>query len=354
MQRKKLVVLLGSICLLFVLGTVPFMVACAAPAPAPAPAPKPTPAPVPAPTPEPKAEPIVLRAITYQIPGLATTGFEIYMERLNQAAKGELVIEWVSGPEAIPARDQPDAVARGAMDFTMVPSSYYLPLVPEASLLAYSKLLPWEEREVGFHDLLVRLHKEAGLYYLGRADWGILQNFWTNTRVETPYDLAGQVLRVGKTVRPLCTALGVNWVSIPMPDTYAAVDRGLVEGYVLPVQSSVDLALYEVVKYGIRPGLYTRNEAFLINLDIWNRIPKHLQDLMNETQIEVEPDIVDAYRDVNEKAWKIMIDNGVEPIDFSPADAKWFLDLAEKAGWADLGPKMKPENLRLIKEMLSK
>lgn len=274
------------------------------------------------------------------------------MEKVNKAAKGELVIDWVGGPEAIPAQDQAEAVVRGVTDFCLTPTSYYLSLLPEAQYLTFSRLLPWEEREIGFYDLLDKLHKEVGLYFLGRDAWGVLFHIWTNTKVETPYDLAGQVLRVGRTPRAFATALGIKWVSLPMADIYSALDRGLVEGYTLPAESSADHRLYEVVKYGTRPGWWNRNEVLLINLDSWNGIPKHLQDLMNKTMIEVEREIVDFWIGGHEKAWQTMMDNGVEPIDFSPADAKWFLDLADKVAWSDLGAKCKPENVRLIEGML--
>ena len=89
-----------------------------------------------------------------------------------------------------------------------------------------------------------------------------------------------------------------------------------------------------------------------MNLDSWNRIPKHLQDLMNKTMIEVEREIVDFWAGGHEKAWQTMMDNGVEPIDFSPADAKWFLDLADKVAWADQAKKSRPEYVRLIEDML--
>ena len=77
MEKKKSLVLLGSICLVLVLAALPFMAACAKPAPAPAPAPAPT-------------EPIVLKAVAFHTPGVTTWGFDQYLERVNEAAKGEL------------------------------------------------------------------------------------------------------------------------------------------------------------------------------------------------------------------------------------------------------------------------
>jgi TRAP-type C4-dicarboxylate transport system substrate-binding protein len=298
------------------------------------------------------AKTIELKAVTFQVPGVSTKGFEMYMERLNKAAKGELVIKWVGGPEAIPAHEQPEAVVRGVMDFAVTPTGYYLSMLPEATFTLFSELPPWEERNVGFHDLMVKLHKEVGVYYIGRNDWGTLFHIFTNTKIQRPADLKGLVMRAGKTNRAFAQKLGIKWISLPMADIYSALDRGLITGYILPVESSADHRLYEVVKYGVRPGFWNRDEVFLINLDTWNKIPKHLQELMNKVQMDIEPDIVEYYRSAHEDAWKTMEKNGMETIQFSPEDSKWFLNMANEIGWNDLASKSKPENVALIEKML--
>jgi TRAP-type C4-dicarboxylate transport system substrate-binding protein len=298
------------------------------------------------------AKPIVLKAVTFQTPGVTTEGFDIFMKRVNKAAKGELVIKWVGGPEAIPARDQPEAVVRGVIDFIATPTGYYLSMLPEATFTLFSKLLPREERKVGFHDFMVKLHKQVGVYYLGRMDWGTLFHIFTNTKVERPADLKGMIIRVGKTPRAFATKLGIKWISLPMRDVYSALDRKLITGYILPVESSADHRLYEVVKYGIQPGFWNRDEVFLVNMKRWNSLPKHLQDLMNRIKIETESDMVEFYSKAYKDSWKIMEKNGVEAVKFSPEDAKQFLDLANEIGWSSLAAKSKPENVAVIEKML--
>ncbi len=72
MKRGKLLVLVGSMCLVLVLALLPFMAACAQPAPAPAPAPAPkittvpapVPKPAPAPAPKPEHERVMIRLLT--------------------------------------------------------------------------------------------------------------------------------------------------------------------------------------------------------------------------------------------------------------------------------------------------
>ncbi len=90
MKRKGLLTLLGGICLVTVLAVLPFLGACAQPAPAP----------TPAPAPPPKPEPITLKALTF-LPGKLPTvaDFPEFAKRVNERAKGELVIDHLGGPD---------------------------------------------------------------------------------------------------------------------------------------------------------------------------------------------------------------------------------------------------------------
>jgi len=274
------------------------------------------------------------------------------MNKLNEAAKGELIIEWVGGPEAIPAHDQPEACRSGVVDFANVPPGYYKSQLPEASATFFSRLYPWEERDVGYFDFLVELHEEAGWRYIGNAAWATMYYAWTNFEAKTPEDLSGHLIRSGKTSLAFCEAIGIKPVTMPISDVYSGLDRGIIEGYLLGPTSTQDQKLYEVVKYGIKPGFYTDRGGFLMNLDSWNRLPKHLQDLMNETQIAVDKEIVDAYNAARENIWEGLEDKGIVIIEFSPADAERYLDMAYEAGWAGATANMKPENIAKIENLL--
>ena len=303
---------------------------------------------------EAKSKPIVLKAVTFQRAGIGTTGFEIFMNKLNEAAKGELVIKWTGGPAAIPAHDQPEALRRGVVDFAFTPPGYYKSQLPEASATFFSRLTPWEERKIGYFDLLVDLHEKAGWRYIGNAAWGTMYHTWTTFKVKKPEDLAGHLIRSGRTSLAFCKALGIKPVTMPISDVYSGLDRGIIEGYMLGPSPTEDLKLYEVVKYAIKPGFYSNRSGFLMNLDSWNRLPKHLQELIKQTQIGVDRQIVDTYNEVLEKAWNGLVDRGIEVIEFSPDDAKRFADMAYESGWKAAAKNMDPKTVEKIEKMLFK
>lgn len=299
-------------------------------------------------------KPIVLKAVTFQRAGIATTGFEMFMNKLNEAAKGELVLKWTGGPAAIPAHDQPEALRRGVVDFAFTPPGYYKSQLPEASATFFSRLYPWEERANGYYDLMVALHEKAGWRYIGNAAWGDMYNTWITFKVEKPDDLAGHLIRSGRTSLAFCKALGIKPVTMPIADVYSGLDRGIIEGYMLGPSPTEDLKLYEVIKYVIKHGFYANRSGFLMNLDSYNRLPKHLQDLINQVQIDLDRPIVDTYNKVLAKAWDDLMEKGITPIEFSPADEQRFLDLAYETGWKGASKNMAPENREKIEKMLFK
>ena len=208
-----------------------------------------------------------------------------------EQAKGELIIDYIGGPEVIASREQYEAARVGVVDMAFTPTQHYISLVPEANILPISHLMPWEEREVGIHDLMVEVHKKINLYYLGRTIFGEPWTsffFWTNVRVETPYDLAGQKFRALSLYLPFMQELGISPVTMSLGDIYTAMDRGLVDGWAATPGTGLRFHLDEVTKYVIAHGFYQSNATVKMNLDTWNSLPKHLQDLMIKVQIEAE------------------------------------------------------------------
>ena len=301
-----------------------------------------------------EAKPIVLKAVTFQSAGTATLGFEMYMKRLNEAAKGELVMDWTGGPEAIPAHDQPEAVRRGVVDFAFTPPGYYKSQLPEASATFFSRLFPWEERANGYYDLLVELHEKAGWRYIGNASWGPMYFTWTNFEVKKPEDLVGHLIRSGRTSLAFCKALGVKPVTMPIADVYSGLDRGIIEGFMLGPTPVNDLKLHEVVKYVVKHGFYTNRTGFVMNLDRWNRLPKHLQDVIIQTQIDVDKPLVDGYNALLDKAWQDVQSKGIVINEFSPEDAERYVSLAVEVGWKAAAKNMDLKNVAKIEKLLFK
>jgi TRAP-type transport system periplasmic protein len=300
------------------------------------------------------AKVIEIRAATFESPGEATKAFDRFIKKVHEKAGDKIKIKSIGGPEAVPPRDQPEAARRGSVDFVFVPSSYYTTMVPEATSLAYSRLTPLEEKKVGYFDFLSQLHEQAGLHYIGRTIWGTLFNIWLNAKIERPQELDKKMLRVGKSPTDFMKALGAIPVSLPIGDIFSAMERGMVNGFVLPADYVVQMRLYEVAKYGLKPGFWNRDEVFIMNLKTWKGLPKEVQDAISKTQTELEADLVKESENLLEESFKVCQQKGVQTIEFAPADAKGFLNKADEVAWESMKNKIKPENFSKLQKMLAK
>lgn len=354
--------------LMIVLASVLVFGGCAAPAPAPAPAPipapapvivptpAPTPAPAPAPAPVPKPEVIVLDALTWMpVEHAHNDVFFHWIELVNEQAKGELIIKVLGGPEVIPGFEQTVALRRGVIDVSPMTGSWYPELAGYIWSTLISPFLPWEERdpEIGFHDFLVEQHKEIGIFYLGRAKY--YMGFWVcvDKPFEKPSELAMLKIRTGGAYNTFLADLGTTPITISVGETYTGLERGVVNGVMNPMDSIVDNAWIEPAPYILDHGFYRQNTLNIVNLDSWNRLPKHLQDIMIEAQIETDHWGWEHEHESEALKRQEAIDGGAEFIKLSPEDESWIIDLSIAATWKDL-ERDAPEYVSKIKEIFAK
>lgn len=339
MRNKILFVFLALI-----VAVVPVFAACAAPPPAPPPEEE---------APPPPPEPVVLKATGFLPTGDPNYAFwEALVDKVNEESEGELVIEWIGGPEAVPGFEQFEAMRTGVVDIIVGCESYYGGLVTGVAYTHLTELEPWEERESGYYDFRVELLKEHNVYYLGRALSQFWFHIWTNKAVTTPQELAGQKIRVSATYEPFVRELGCAPITLPGGEVYTALERGTVDGFAWCVVGIVDFGWHEVCQYVLAPRIYQMNLEVLVNLDTWNGLPEHLRDLLTRCQIEAEREMAGPLAELAEAEYQRMLDAGMEVIEFSPEDTEWYIDFAYSTAWDEVH-KQNPELAPKLKELLT-
>ena len=307
----------------------------------------------------PTGEPIVLKAMMFSSDNDVSVAEPYYrlIDKINERAKGELIIKHVGGLEAIPAFDQFDALKTGVFDIGVNNESYYGGQVTGLPVTYLSEYAPWEERESGYYDLRVELLEGCNVRYLGRpGGYGLGYRIYTNKLVKNPREgFKGQRLRISPTYEPWCRALGASPVTLPFPDIYTGMERGTIDGFIIACSLALDFSWDEVTKY-YSPRVFTFNLEVLANLDSWNRLPKHLQDLVEDCVAEFERETADesaAY--VNDYEQR-MQDAGMVPLEqfWSQADIEWFSETAYKASWEEVKAKVSPELYSKLVEASSK
>jgi TRAP-type C4-dicarboxylate transport system substrate-binding protein len=257
-----------------------------------------------------------------------------WIEKVQKRANGELKIQYLGGPEVIPSFEQYEAARKGIVDIYIGPSDYAVPIMPESLAPVAVKLSPNKLRKTGFYALLGEIFQKHGLYFLGNVKSPAGYQLQTNIMVKRPEDLSGLKMRMSPVYKPFAAALGINYVSLPSGEVYTALERGLVDGFAWTVSSRVlDANWPEVCKYYIDHRFGDSDLVMLVSLDTWNKVPKKLQDLMQQTMIELEQEWNPVWAKHQEKTLELYKKAGMKPIRFSPADATRFVELYYDATW---------------------
>jgi hypothetical protein len=254
-------------------------------------------------------------------------------DMMNEAGEGEFVIQYLGGTEIIGWREQVDACLKGIVDIVSIWTTAYPSVVPGASAAALSQYNQIEERDIGFHDLMVDLHEEAGLRYIGRV--GLAEVWlWTNIRAEEPTDLAGAVWGgqlemfnipievLGGTVTPVSTS-----------DIYSAFERGMIDGFTEGARGMVGASLHEVVDYVVGPPVFNTDHVVIMNLNTWNSLSQNAQTIIEETMKEADVWLLDQSLQQLTGNFQDMLDEGVEHIEWSTSDTEWYINIVYDEAW---------------------
>ncbi|MFH1489193.1 MAG: TRAP transporter substrate-binding protein DctP [Pseudomonadota bacterium] len=273
---------------------------------------------------------------------------------LKEKMQGQVEIKYIGGPEAIPVRDQAEAVRVGTVDMYFGTQAYYEGIAPEANIAKMTLLTPWEERESGAYDIFNEIHqKKLNAFYLGRPGNQIPFQMWGNMNIKSPDELKGRKIRTSPMYIDFLKALGAIPISTKPGDIYQAMERKVVDGFCWPFTKVRDWGFHEVTKYVIGPGFYNVCHPVIINLDKWKQLPESAQKILIDVMKQEERAVVARDLKKIEEEKGLLKKAGMTFIEFSPADTKRYLDLAWESGWEGLA-KRSPEYASKLKKALAK
>jgi TRAP-type transport system periplasmic protein len=149
--------------------------------------------------------------------------------------------------------------------------------------------------------------------------------FFRNKKVASLADLKGIKLRSvsgiqGQTV----SALGGTGVSLMGSEVYMALQTGIIDGTVTGVDFFVDTKLYEPAKFALRQPIYGGMFMLVMNKEVWNGLPKELQNFMDQISMEVSAKDVKKRNEEETAYWETVRKNKVEVYTISPDEAaRW-------------------------------
>ena len=281
-----------------------------------------------------------------------------FVDKVNELSNGRLVIEWRGGPEAFATNDIGTAVQSGVADMAFIFYGAYQSVVPGVVAGMLTEITDEESRKPGgAYDYMLELHKEHGLYYLGKPDYTGPCSYYSvylYDKVETPEDFAKLTLGSAGAGRPAILGWGAAQVQLPPPEFYPAMERHTVDGIAgMPVTSWYDFGGAEITRYVIDQPFYESASAMIVNLDTFNSLPEDLQKLVVDTFNQASKGLKAITQADLAASHQYMKDAGVEYYKLSPEVNDWFVKSAYDKAW-ELQQEKFPEVTPRLKELYTK
>lgn len=343
MRKRRLLTLIGSVCLILVLAVLPFMTACPAPAP-------------PAEEEKPAPEPIVLKAVGFLPPAHDVTKQWLhFFEMVEERTDGQVVIDYLGGGEVISFFDAPMALLGGKVDIIASGAAFYKSLVPASRALELGALSLEKGREVGFYDLMRGVHKEAGFFFVGYSGvyHGPMFYLWTTKPVTCLDDLKGMKVVTVMDVKDALEKLGMILTPVASAELYVSLERGVSHAYIGSMTGLIPRSLDEVLTCCIEHPFIGQGMTTVMSVEGWNQIPEDLQDKILEAQSEWEVWAREETLKLNEEHRQKLEAGGIQFVKFSPDEAEEFLSTFYEAIWKELEEDA-PEYVDQFREMLGK
>lgn len=182
----------------------------------------------------------------------------------------------------------------------------------------------WEH---GGIELAREAYAKHNLFFVGPAIFGVppigAEIVHSRRPIHSIDDYKGLKIRSGGAAAKWFEGLGASIVSLPGPEIYAALEKGVVDAaeWVSP-NSNYALGLHEAAPYVITPGLHTSLMAseVIVSLDEWNELPDDLKAIMEVAVKELSIRKAQRFEKLDHYYLERMKEHGVEVIEWAPEE----------------------------------
>lgn len=303
MKQRKVVILVGIICLLLM------SLELSVPLPAPA------------------QEVIKLKFANFFPPAAAPSKIcEKFIADIEKRTGGRVKITYYPGGSLLKAPAVYMGVIEGAADIGFSHVFYTPGRMPVTEVCS----LP-----LGFPDPWIGVHVMNDFYDKFKPkEWDKVHVLWmhssgvtvlmTKTPVATLEDLKGVIIRAPGRVGKIIKALGGTPAPTTMSEVYDALSKGVIQGVYTGVMGLKDWRLAEVVGYTTLAWQVGSVFPFYVvmNKDSWNKMPPDIQQIFDKTSEEYKEKFAVMWNEAEVDGKEFGLQKGVKFIELSREEAK--------------------------------
>jgi TRAP-type transport system periplasmic protein len=212
-----------------------------------------------------------------------------WMDKIEADTDGRVEFEVYWGATLISREESCQELAAGVADLAYIGPGYSaFGYDIDKGILAFSYGVPgydarrfifqtiWDEfpeYQVEFADMKIMCTAVSSTYQL-----------LTNTPVRTLGDLSGLRIKATGSFINMINALGGEGISLPMGDTYTALQKNDIQGALVPYSTIQEFSFHEVAKYMTVLDLTSAcRPARAMNLDAYNSLPADIRQIFDDS-----------------------------------------------------------------------
>jgi TRAP-type C4-dicarboxylate transport system substrate-binding protein len=171
------------------------------------------------------------------------------------------------------------------------------------------------------------------------------QLYWVKDNVETIAEMQGKKMRAtGNYVPKAIKALGGVPVFVPAPDCYLLMNKGTVDGTVMPWAGMKDFNLHEVTKYVTECNMFYFVYALVMNKGSWEKLPEVAKKFIDENGMPLSVKCGIAWDAFCVESRDLFLKSGGKVVKFQSGETekmagllgpiwKEWIDMAQAKGW---------------------
>jgi len=273
--------------------------------------------------------------------------FEDYAARVDAVTGGRIKITTLPVDSIVAYNETLDAVGNGIIEAQHGGTTYYAG--KDAAFALIGDLnggfeTPWQMQMWyeygGGLELARELYAGYGLYFVGPVWWGV-ESIPSKSPLNGVDDLKGVKIRSPEGIgAQILQELGANVVTLAGSEVYTALERGVIDATDWgTVGMNADLGYQKIAKNALYPGVHSMPAADVaVNLDRWSALSEDLKAAVEMATRDFARDMVERIALQDLQAAKSLRAEGINLIDWSPAERKKFRQVA-RGVWAEWAKK---------------